>query len=210
MVSLVVTLEHNTYLCRVLQLGNMLVSKSYQLHESLYSFVVLKEWPSHHRTKFFILSLSQCFQVFWSCHLVFKGICNLIQPSYSITKIVILMSVHTLLIYHTTSYSCVISCQWWGKPHGPPSTSLFSSISTHHPRIRLRNYLVPWNLHAPMEGLLVFYNWSTSLNPDQKIPWMLDFSTFIFIRWNVLGYLRNHPLHWWSPSHLLMVFLDDY
>jgi hypothetical protein len=35
-------------------------------------------------------------------------------------------------------------------------TSLFLSTSTHYPGIRLRNQLVPWNLHASMAGFLAF------------------------------------------------------
>jgi hypothetical protein len=37
-----VTLEHGTCLCLILQLGNLLVSESYQFHVSPYFFVQLK------------------------------------------------------------------------------------------------------------------------------------------------------------------------
>jgi len=37
-----VALEHGTYLCLVLQLGNLLVSESYQFHVFPYFFVQLK------------------------------------------------------------------------------------------------------------------------------------------------------------------------
>jgi hypothetical protein len=48
--------------------------------------------------------------------------------------------------------------------------SLFLSNSTHYPGIRLRNYSVPWNLHASMVGFLTFDNGFSLLTPDQDIP----------------------------------------
>jgi hypothetical protein len=48
--------------------------------------------------------------------------------------------------------------------------SLFLSTSTHYPGTRLRNHLVPWNLHASMAGLLSFNSGFTSLTPDWMIP----------------------------------------
>jgi hypothetical protein len=47
--------------------------------------------------------------------------------------------------------------------------SLFLSTSTHYPRIRLRNQLVPWNLHASMEGFLSFDGGFSLLTPDWEI-----------------------------------------
>jgi hypothetical protein len=49
-------------------------------------------------------------------------------------------------------------------------TSLVLSTSTHYPKTRLRNYLVPWNLHASMAGFLTFDNGFSSLTPDREIP----------------------------------------
>jgi hypothetical protein len=49
-------------------------------------------------------------------------------------------------------------------------TSLFLSTSTHYPGIWIRNYLVPWSLHASMVGVLVFDSGFTSLAPDRNIP----------------------------------------
>jgi hypothetical protein len=43
------------------------------------------------------------------------------------------------------------------------------STSTHYPESRLRNYLVPWSLHASMVGFLAFDSGFTSLTPDRKI-----------------------------------------
>jgi hypothetical protein len=43
------------------------------------------------------------------------------------------------------------------------------STSDHYLETRLRNSLVPWNLHASMVGFLTFNNGFTSLTPDRKI-----------------------------------------
>ena len=58
--------------------------------------------------------------------------------------------------------------------------------------LRLRNQLVPWDLHASMVGLLAFDSGFTSLTSDRMIPWMFDFSSSIHIYRNVLEYLGNH------------------
>jgi hypothetical protein len=47
--------------------------------------------------------------------------------------------------------------------------SFIPSTSTHYPETRLRNSLVPWNLHASMVGFLTFKSGFTSLTPDQNI-----------------------------------------
>jgi hypothetical protein len=49
-------------------------------------------------------------------------------------------------------------------------TSFVPSTSAHYPETRLRNSLVPWNLHASMVGFLAFDSGFTSLTPDRKIP----------------------------------------
>ena len=49
-------------------------------------------------------------------------------------------------------------------------TSLFLSTSNHYPGIRLRNQLVPWNLHASMEGFLTFDSGFSLLTPNWEIP----------------------------------------
>jgi hypothetical protein len=49
-------------------------------------------------------------------------------------------------------------------------TCFVLSTSSHYPETRLRNYLVPWNLHASMVGFLSFDSGFTSLTPDRKIP----------------------------------------
>ena len=49
-------------------------------------------------------------------------------------------------------------------------TSFVPSNLAHYPESRLRNYLVPWSLHASMVGFLAFNSGFTSLTPDQEIP----------------------------------------
>jgi hypothetical protein len=48
-------------------------------------------------------------------------------------------------------------------------TSFFLSTSAHYSESRLRNYLVPWSLHASMASFLAFDSGFTSLIPDHKI-----------------------------------------
>ena len=63
-----------------------------------------------------------------------------------------------------------VSCRWWGKHHGPPSTSLFMSTSTHHWRIRFKKASQePWILHASMTGFLAFDGRISSLASSWKI-----------------------------------------
>ena len=49
-------------------------------------------------------------------------------------------------------------------------TSLVPSTSSHYPGLRLRNYLVPWDLHASMASFFSFDSGFTSLDPDRDIP----------------------------------------
>jgi hypothetical protein len=48
--------------------------------------------------------------------------------------------------------------------------SFVPSTSTHYLESRLRNYLVPWSLHASMASFLAFDSGFTLLTPDRKIP----------------------------------------
>jgi hypothetical protein len=124
------------------------------------------------------------------CHAsVFKGsICLKSQPSQILVSIP--MSVHVHLIHQL--HLCVSFVSLMGDTSRPSSTSLFLSTSTHYPGARLRNQLVPWDLHASMAGLLTSDSGFTSLTSDRMIPWMFDFISSIHIRWNVLEYLGNH------------------
>ena len=119
------------------------------------------------------------------------------------------VSVYTHSIHHLTSLSYVSFMSMMGDTSRPPSMNIFLSTSTHHLWIRLRNQLVPWDLHASMEGLLASDSGFTSLTSDEMIPRMFDFISSIHIRWNVLDYLRNHWHQWWPPSRLLTFYIID-
>jgi hypothetical protein len=101
------------------------------------------------------------------------------------------MSVHVLLIHQLTAL-----CQFRVVDGGYIKALLqqvcFLSTSTHYPGTRIRNQLVPWDLHASMAGLLAFDRSFTSVTSDRMIPRMFDLNSFIHICWNVLGYLGNH------------------
>jgi hypothetical protein len=47
--------------------------------------------------------------------------------------------------------------------------SFVPSTPSHYPETRLKNYLVPWNLHASMAGFLAFNSGFSSLTPDREI-----------------------------------------
>jgi hypothetical protein len=104
------------------------------------------------------------------------------------------MSVHAILIHQLHIHVSFMSLM---RIHqGPPSMSLFMSNSTHYPGDRLRNQLIPWDLHASMVGLLMSDNGFTSLTSDRMIPRIFDLISSIRIRWNVLEYLGNHCHQW--------------
>jgi len=84
------------------------------------------------------------------CALMFKGsICLEIQTS-QISIFNTRVSAYSL--YSPYYISMSVLCRWWRIHQGPPSTSIFLSTSAHHSRLRLRNQLVPWNLHASISG----------------------------------------------------------
>jgi hypothetical protein len=84
MVLFVVSLEHGTCLHLVLQLGNLLVSESYQSYESLYSFDSPKECPSYCHT---MLLVNSMLPSHFSCLTMFKGSFSLSPPLCSITNL---------------------------------------------------------------------------------------------------------------------------
>jgi hypothetical protein len=115
----VVSLEHGTCLCLILQLGNLLVSESYQSYESSYSFGSPEECPGDHHTMFWSISQSsQCFQVI--CH---ASQCSReVSPQTNHSAVLptfILMSVHTHLIHHLTSLSYVSFMSMMGDTSWP-------------------------------------------------------------------------------------------
>jgi hypothetical protein len=165
----VVTLEHGTCLCLVLQLGNFLVSESYQSYESLYSFPTRRvpQLSSHYVLVY--ISSSQCFQVICHASQCSREVSSQINHS-AVLPTFILVSVCAHLIYYLTSLSCVSFVSMMGDTSWPSFDESvpvdFNTLSG----IRLRNQLVPWNLHAPMVGLLTFDSRFTSLASDRMIP----------------------------------------
>jgi hypothetical protein len=102
-----------------LKLDNLLVSESYQFHESSYSFISPEECPGDRRTMFWSISQSsQCFQV--TCH---ASQCSReVSPQTNHSAVLpsfILVSVHTHLIYHLTSLSCVSFMSMMGDTSWP-------------------------------------------------------------------------------------------
>ena len=77
-------------------------------------------------------------------------------------SVMVVSSLQNQILFH-------VSCQWWGKHHGPISTGLFVSNPTHTPGISIRNKEVPGDLYTSMPYLLSFNNRFTSLTFDRKI-----------------------------------------
>jgi hypothetical protein len=80
------------------------------------------------------------------------------------------MSVHTHLIHHLTSLSYVSFMSMMGDTSRPSFDESFPVDFNTSSRIRLRNQLVPWDLHASMAGLLTSDSRFTSLTSDRMIP----------------------------------------
>jgi len=76
----IVSLEHGTCLHLMLQLGNMLISESYQFDVSLYIFVLVEECSYFHHIMFLVLVESMLPSQF-SCLIMFKGISTSNHPS---------------------------------------------------------------------------------------------------------------------------------
>ena len=130
-------------------------------------------------------------------HVKFLLLCLSVQGKYlprdsTITNILSQYPCQSMFIWYTNYIYVSVSCRLWGIHQGPPVMSLFLSTSTHYLGTRFRNQLVLWDLHASMEGLLMFDSGFTSLTSDWMIPWMFESNSSIHIRWNVLDYLGNH------------------
>jgi len=82
----IVALEHGTWLCLVLQLGNMLISDLYQSYDSSYSFISPKECHSYRCTMFWSI-IQSVFPSILSCLTMFKGSFNPNRPLCSITNL---------------------------------------------------------------------------------------------------------------------------
>ena len=129
---------------------------------------------------------------FGPCHVLL--LCLSVQGKYppresAIPNILPQNPCQSMFFWSTNYISVSVSCRWWGIHQGPPVTSVSLSTSTHYSGIRPRNQLVPWDLHALMESLLMFGSGLTSLTFDWMIPRMFDFSSSIHVHWNVLSTL---------------------
>ena len=176
-----VALEHGT-----LSFSHIIIHWTSALSQSL-SFLSLL-WVTRCKSQYPLHIFCPC-QVLLSC----LNVQGKYPPRESAIPNILPQNQCQSMSFWSTNYiSMSISCHWWGIHQGPPSTSLLPLTPTHYPRIRLRNQLVLWDLHASMEGLLTFDSGFTSLTPDQMIPRVFDFNSSIHIRWNVLGYLGNH------------------
>ena len=187
----------------------------------VFAYILIRWTPALNQSSEFLYSFGSpdkshnicCIIMFWSmscfccCASVFKG--SICLESQSSQIFCFNTRVSPCLFDPSIYIFVLVSCHWWGIHQGPPSTSMFVSTSTHYPGTRLRNQLVPWDLHASMAGIFTSDSGFTSLTPDRMIPWIFDFNSSSHIRWNVLGYLWNHWHQWWFPSHLLTVYLID-
>jgi hypothetical protein len=123
MAAIVVTLEHGTCLCLVLQLGNLLVSNSYQFYVSLYFFFPTKECSYYCHITFLVL-VESMLPSHLSCLTMFKGSFFPNQPS-AVLPISIPVSAHTHLIHHLTSLSCVRFMSMMGDTSRPSFDETF-------------------------------------------------------------------------------------
>jgi hypothetical protein len=165
----IVSLEHGTCLCLVLQLGNPLVSESYQFHVSPYFFIqsksaliviTLHSWYSS----------SQCLPSQLSCLIMFKGSFTSNHPSAVFPVSISCVSPYS---FDSPSYITFL-CQFHVDDGGYIKALLRRVFSCRLQHIilgiRLRNQLVPWDLHASMAGLLTSDSRFTSLTSDRMIP----------------------------------------
>ena len=116
-----------------------------------------------------------------SCRLTFKGkLKNFYLCSQNGLCVSTFESVLWLPHSHHSKTLFWVSCRRCGTHHGPPSTRLFSSTSTHHPGNSLRNkYLVPWDLYALMTYSLALDICSHHWPLIDRIDWVFDIKTSI-------------------------------
>ena len=123
-----------------------------------------------------VCPIQSCYQVFFSCRLMFKG--NLKKFYLCIPHslcVSIFESVLWLLHSHHSKTMFQVSCRRCGTHHGPPSTRLFPSTSAHHPGNSLRNKnLVPWDLSALMTDSLALDIGSHHWPLIDRIYWVFD------------------------------------
>jgi hypothetical protein len=120
---IVVSLEHGMCLRLSLQLGNLLVFESYQFQVSLYFFILVKELSYYFHIMFLVL-IESMLPNYLSCLTMFKGIFIPNQP-FAVLPISIPVSVHTHLIHHLTSLSCVSFMSMMGDTSRPSINESF-------------------------------------------------------------------------------------
>jgi hypothetical protein len=169
-----VALEHVTYL----YLGFTLVSTPFESHVSSYSFDSFKEnlGCRHIPCRHTLLTPSK--RSIGCCHIIILGHSCFVEsmlPSHSLCHHMFKGSqpLHFHPCVSSPSFDpslfitiliCFVSMM--GDTSWPSFDKSISIESTHYPRIRLRNQLVPWSLHASMAGFLIFDSWFTSLTSD--------------------------------------------
>ena len=121
-----------------------------------------------------VCPVQSCCQVFFSCHLMFKGdlknfhLYNLHSLSVSIFE-----SVLWLVHSHHSRTMFRVSCHRCGTHHGPPSMILFPSILSHHPGNSFRNKnLIPWDLYSLMTDSLALNIGSHHWPLIDRIDWV--------------------------------------
>jgi hypothetical protein len=115
--AVIVSLEHGTCLCLVLQLGNMLVSESYQFHVSSYFFVPVEECSYFCHIMFLVL-IESILPSHLSCLIMFKGSFTSNHPSVVLPVSISCVSPYSL-IHHLTSLSCVSFMSMMGDTSRP-------------------------------------------------------------------------------------------
>jgi len=106
---------------------------------------------------FHVSSLSQCYQIIGRVIHMFKSCLSEtsiwvghLQLSFHFVSAFPVSKVQfPYTLFHLQTL-LLISCYWWEIHQGHPMMSLVLSTSAHYPESRLRNYLVPWSLHASM------------------------------------------------------------
>ena len=122
------------------QLGIHLVSESIHFHESCHSFESLKYCIVHCRIVFCLVK-SMLPSIRPYC-LMFKRETILRVYTCSQNNLFESVTFELVLWLHYLQNSRTlfrVSCRLCGIHHGPPSTRLFLSTSSHHPGISLRN-----------------------------------------------------------------------
>jgi hypothetical protein len=144
--TLVCVSSYNWVICMSLSHTNSMCHYTFLFQlKSVLIFITLCSWYSS----------SQCCQVIF-VHYIVQGKFHFKPSICSITIFHSCVSPYSFNPPSHITFLCMFRVDDEVIHHGPPSTSIFLSTSTDYPGIRLRNQLVPWDLHASMVGLLNF------------------------------------------------------